>query len=194
MRRFATLMRDDDVLWKEVCRHRFDDSWLGRREWATPELVDPGKPWLSRYRQTIHTLRRWRKGECTHRSVDVREVADRHGGLHPHDILALDIAGDVLATGDVNGLVCIWSLAADTAAAADADAAAAADPVRYRYTLRGHTDNIVTIMLHCNRWNEHRGRVLTTSDDATARIWDMETRACLHVLEHPVGWWRGLLE
>ena len=50
-------------------------------------------------------------GKCTHRSIDVRDVSNHHGGLHPCDVLALDIAGDVLATGDVNGLVCIWSLA-----------------------------------------------------------------------------------
>ena len=61
-RRFACLMRDDDVLWKEACRHRFDDSWLGRREWATSELANQKKPWRSRYRQTITTLRRWRTG------------------------------------------------------------------------------------------------------------------------------------
>ena len=61
-RRFAALMRDDDVLWKEACRHRFDDSWLGRREWATSQLADRKKPWRSRYRQTITTLRRWRTG------------------------------------------------------------------------------------------------------------------------------------
>ena len=216
-RRFAALTRDDDVLWKEACRHRFDDSWLGRREWATSELADPKKPWRSRYRQTITTLRRWRTGKCTHRRVDVREASKHHEGIHPCDILAIDISGDVLATGDVNGLVCIWSLADDDDGAGreagvgqgegegeeagvvgvDRDnskrkntgtgtgtSARGTGPIRHRYTLRGHTNMVITIVLHCDCWNERNGRVLTASEDGTARIFDTETQRCLHVLRH----------
>jgi hypothetical protein len=37
--RFAALMRDDDVLWKEAARHRFDDSWLGGAVQAELQLT-----------------------------------------------------------------------------------------------------------------------------------------------------------
>ena len=117
----------------------------------------------------------------------MHELSKRHERLKPSDILALDISGDVLATGDVNGLVCVWSLPAggDSDERDGVDAATTPEPIRHRYTLRGHSDNIITIVLHCHKWNERNGRVLTASDDTTARIWDTETQTCLHVLRHP---------
>ena len=30
--------------------------------------------------------------------------------------------------------------------------------LRHRYSLLGHTDNIVTIVLHCHRWDERGGQ------------------------------------
>jgi hypothetical protein len=80
----------------EACRHRFDDSWLGRREWEPCALVDPSKPWRSRFRQTVTTLRRWRAGTCKHRSIPWQEVAVQHPQFNPNHMV-LDIAGDVLA-------------------------------------------------------------------------------------------------
>ena len=39
-------------------------------------------------------------GKCEHRCIPWEEVSEHHTVIDPNDIMALDIAGDVLATGD----------------------------------------------------------------------------------------------
>jgi WD40 repeat protein len=72
----------------------------------------------------------------------------------------------VLATGDDRGVVCVWSIGSGDDEGVDFTGGA------HRYSLRGHTASISTIVLHCHRYDERGGRILTASDDTTSRIWD----------------------
>ena len=195
-RRFAEIVRRDDTLWKEACRHRFDDSWLGRREWSTADLHEPDSmPWRSRYRQTARTLNRWRNGTCLHGELAWPLVQAHHPTVARVDELdAVELSGNVLATGDVFGVVNVWSIRAFHDPVAFPDEADEPEPVDGRFPrsplihrrkLVGHTDCVSSIILHCREWNEKRGRILTASDDCTARVWSCETGECLHVLRHP---------
>ena len=195
-RRFAEIVRRDDTLWKEACRHRFDDSWLGRREWSTADLHEPDSmPWRSRYRQTARTLNRWRNGTCLHGELAWPLVQKHHPTVARVDELdAVELSGNVLATGDVFGVVNVWSIRAFHDPVAFPDEADEPEPVDGRFPrsplihrrkLVGHTDCVSSIILHCREWNEKDGRILTASDDCTARVWSCETGECLHVLRHP---------
>ena len=134
-RRFAEIVRRDDTLWKEACRHRFDDSWLGRREWSTADLHEPDSmPWRSRYRQTARTLNRWRNGTCLHGELAWPLVQAHHPTVARVDELdAVELSGNVLATGDVFGVVNVWSIRAFHDPVAFPDEADEPEPVDGRF-------------------------------------------------------------
>src|SRR5262249_5114002 len=102
-------------------------------------------------------------------SLPVQDTITASIAFHPN--------GALLATGTKDYTVRLWDIAPDYATVGYTSPRSSTDAVRLRTTLHGHTHTVEAVRFSPDgRW------IASGSTDATIRLWDVATGACLHTL------------
>ena len=84
---------------------------------------------------------------------------------HSGGVIALYFDSDILVSGSVDNTARIWNFRD-----------------RSVFTLRGHTDWVNSVKI-----DSASRTVFTASDDCTVKLWDLDTKKCIHTFEGHVG-------
>lgn len=84
---------------------------------------------------------------------------------HTGGVLSLHFDSTILASGSIDGTIKIWNFCDKST-----------------FLLRGHTDWVNAVKV-----DTASRTVFSASDDCTARLWDLDSRACIKVFEGHVG-------
>jgi F-box/WD-40 domain protein MET30 len=84
---------------------------------------------------------------------------------HSDGVIGLSFDGNILASGSIDSVVKIWNFEDKTT-----------------FCLQGHSD-----WVNCVRVDAASRTVVSASDDCSVRLWDLDDRSCVRVLEGHVG-------
>ena len=84
---------------------------------------------------------------------------------HSEGVIALHFDSDILVSGSVDHTARIWNFRD-----------------RSIFTLRGHTDWVNSVKI-----DSASRTIFTASDDCTVKLWDLDTKKCIHTFEGHVG-------
>ncbi len=84
---------------------------------------------------------------------------------HTGGVIALHFNSNILASGSVDNTAKVWNF-----------------QDRSVFTLRGHTDWVNSVKV-----DSASRTIFTASDDCTVKLWDLDTKKCIHTFEGHVG-------
>lgn len=84
---------------------------------------------------------------------------------HTEGVIALHFDSNILVSGSVDNTARVWNF-----------------KDRSVFTLRGHTDWVNSVKI-----DSASRTIFTASDDCTVKIWDLDTKKCIHTYEGHVG-------
>ncbi|KAK5045185.1 hypothetical protein LTR84_009518 [Exophiala bonariae] len=84
---------------------------------------------------------------------------------HSEGVIALHFDSDILVSGSVDNTARVWNFRDKSV-----------------FTLRGHTDWVNSV-----RIDSASRTIFTASDDCTVKLWDLDTKKCIHTFEGHVG-------
>jgi len=90
-------------------------------------------------------------------------IATYHG--HSEGVVALHFDSNILVSGSVDHTARVWNF-----------------QDRSVFTLRGHTDWVNSVKI-----DTASRTIFTASDDCTVKLWDLDTKKCIHTFEGHVG-------